>query len=258
MTVEADGAAGSPSLSGGTSAGSRAAGVPQHRRGTDAGAGLRSRAGRRRRLRRHPGRRRGALAADDHRVPPEGRSRLPWIFRPCWRERRLLAIVRGRRSESALEAVLTLAREGVSLIEVSLTSDKALDVITRAREELGTEAVIGAGTVITAGDARDAHAAGAEFIVTPGLGAGVTRGSRPGPTDDRRSPHPLGGDRGAGGRRQTRSSCSLRRRPAVPSICARCAPRSQTCRSSRSAAWMPNRPAAIWNSVRSPSASAAR
>ena len=90
------------------------------------------------------------------------------------RERRLLAIVRGRRSESALGAVLTLAREGVGLIEVSLTSDKALDVLSRARAELGPEAVIGAGTVITAQDARDAHAAGAEFIVTPGLGAGIS------------------------------------------------------------------------------------
>jgi len=90
------------------------------------------------------------------------------------RERRLLAIVRGRRSESVLEAVLTLAGEGVGLIEVSLTSDKALDVILRARAELGPEAVIGAGTVVTAQDARDAHAAGAEFIVTPGLGAGVS------------------------------------------------------------------------------------
>jgi 2-dehydro-3-deoxyphosphogluconate aldolase/(4S)-4-hydroxy-2-oxoglutarate aldolase len=90
------------------------------------------------------------------------------------RERRLLAIVRGRCSESVLETVLTLAREGVGLIEVSLTSDKALDVIVRARVQLGPEAVIGAGTVITAQDARDAHAAGAEFIVTPGLGAGVS------------------------------------------------------------------------------------
>jgi 2-dehydro-3-deoxyphosphogluconate aldolase/(4S)-4-hydroxy-2-oxoglutarate aldolase len=90
------------------------------------------------------------------------------------RERRLLAIVRGRRGESALEAVLTLASEGVGLIEVSLTSDNALDVISRARAELGSQAVIGAGTVITARDVRDAHAAGAEFIVTPGLGGGVS------------------------------------------------------------------------------------
>ena len=89
------------------------------------------------------------------------------------RERRLLAIVRGRRSESVLEAVLTLAREGVALIEVSLTSDKALDVIAAARAELGPEAIIGAGTVVTAQDARDARAAGAEFVVTPGFGTGV-------------------------------------------------------------------------------------
>lgn len=89
------------------------------------------------------------------------------------RERRLLAIVRGARAEAALETVLTLAREGVGLIEVSLTSDKALEVIARARGELGAEAVLGAGTVLTAGDARDVHAAGADYVVTPGLGDGV-------------------------------------------------------------------------------------
>jgi 2-dehydro-3-deoxyphosphogluconate aldolase/(4S)-4-hydroxy-2-oxoglutarate aldolase len=94
------------------------------------------------------------------------------------RERRLLAIVRGRPGESVLAAVLTLAREGVSLIEVSLTSDSALDVIARARAELGAEAVIGAGTVVTARDARDARAAGAEFAVTPGLGAGAGEARR--------------------------------------------------------------------------------
>jgi 2-dehydro-3-deoxyphosphogluconate aldolase/(4S)-4-hydroxy-2-oxoglutarate aldolase len=96
------------------------------------------------------------------------------------RERRLLAIVRGRRGEATLDTVLTLAREGVSLIEVSLTSDKALDVITRARAELGHQAIIGAGTVVTAQDARDAHAAGAEFMVTPGLGAGADEAQRRG------------------------------------------------------------------------------
>jgi 2-dehydro-3-deoxyphosphogluconate aldolase / (4S)-4-hydroxy-2-oxoglutarate aldolase len=96
------------------------------------------------------------------------------------RERRLLAIVRGRRSESVLAAVLTLAREGVTLIEVSLTSGKALEVISRARAELGSAAIIGAGTVITVQEARDAVAAGAEFIVTPGLGAGVVEALRQG------------------------------------------------------------------------------
>ena len=174
MTVEADGQPASVALWRNLGGFPRRRPVPQHRRGTDAGARLRPRAGRRRRLRRHPGRRRGALAADDHRVPT-GRKEPTTVDLPALlRERRLLAIVRGRRGESVLETVLTLAREGVGLIEVSLTSDKALDVIAAARAELGPEAVIGAGTVVTAQDARDAHAAGAEFIVTPGLGAGVS------------------------------------------------------------------------------------
>ena len=88
-------------------------------------------------------------------------------------ERRLLAIVRGRHAESVLESVLTLADAGVGLIEVSLTSAKALDAISRARTALGPETIIGAGTVVTAQDARDARAAGAEFVVTPGLGDGA-------------------------------------------------------------------------------------
>jgi 2-dehydro-3-deoxyphosphogluconate aldolase/(4S)-4-hydroxy-2-oxoglutarate aldolase len=89
------------------------------------------------------------------------------------RERRLLAIVRGRHAASVLETVLVLAREGVGLIEVSLTSANALEVISRARTQLGPDAALGAGTVLTARDARDAHAAGAGFIVTPGLGDAV-------------------------------------------------------------------------------------
>jgi len=96
-------------------------------------------------------------------------------FPALLRERRLLAIVRGGRSEAVFETVRVLAEEGVSLIEVSLTSDKALEVISRARAELGSKTVLGAGTVVSAQDARDAHAAGAAFIVTPGHGDGVAQ-----------------------------------------------------------------------------------
>jgi 2-dehydro-3-deoxyphosphogluconate aldolase/(4S)-4-hydroxy-2-oxoglutarate aldolase len=85
------------------------------------------------------------------------------------RERRLLAIVRGRNTQAALDTVLTLAHEGVTLIEVSLTTEKALDVISAARAQLDPEAIIGAGTVITARSAREARDAGASFAVTPGL-----------------------------------------------------------------------------------------
>ena len=89
------------------------------------------------------------------------------------RERRLLAIVRGGDRDAALRTVLTLARGGVRLIEVSLTSARALDVIAAARAELGPEAILGAGTVITPRDARDARDAGACFAVTPGWSDGA-------------------------------------------------------------------------------------
>ena len=94
------------------------------------------------------------------------------------REKRVLAIVRGSREEAVFETVLTLAREGIALIEISLTSDGALDVIARARRELGPEAVLGAGTVLTAEDAREVRERGADFVVTPGLGEGVTEARR--------------------------------------------------------------------------------
>jgi 2-dehydro-3-deoxyphosphogluconate aldolase/(4S)-4-hydroxy-2-oxoglutarate aldolase len=97
---------------------------------------------------------------------------------PLLRIHRLMAIVRGRAAGAALRSVLALADEGVRLIEVSLTTEGALGVIASAHGELGPHAVLGAGTVLTAQDARDAHAAGAAFIVTPGLGAGVDEAIR--------------------------------------------------------------------------------
>jgi 2-dehydro-3-deoxyphosphogluconate aldolase/(4S)-4-hydroxy-2-oxoglutarate aldolase len=87
---------------------------------------------------------------------------------------RLLAIVRGSDPDAALNTVLTLAEEGVELIEVSLTGRDALTVVRRARQALGPERALGAGTVLTADDARAARDAGADFAVTPALGEGVS------------------------------------------------------------------------------------
>ncbi|WP_406357308.1 bifunctional 4-hydroxy-2-oxoglutarate aldolase/2-dehydro-3-deoxy-phosphogluconate aldolase [Streptomyces sp. NBC_00658] len=86
---------------------------------------------------------------------------------------RLVAIVRGDDPEAAIRTVLTLADEGVELIEVSLSGKDALSVIERAREALGPDRTLGAGTVLTAEDARAAQRAGADFVVTPGLGDGI-------------------------------------------------------------------------------------
>ncbi|MDH6118912.1 bifunctional 4-hydroxy-2-oxoglutarate aldolase/2-dehydro-3-deoxy-phosphogluconate aldolase [Kitasatospora sp. GAS204B] len=88
---------------------------------------------------------------------------------------RTLAIVRGTDRHAALHTVLTLAEEGITATEVSLTTPDALWVIEQARRELGPQATLGAGTVLTGEDAARAADAGASFLVTPGLGEDLRR-----------------------------------------------------------------------------------
>jgi 2-dehydro-3-deoxyphosphogluconate aldolase/(4S)-4-hydroxy-2-oxoglutarate aldolase len=95
------------------------------------------------------------------------------VFLEFLRAARLIGIVRGTDARAALATTLTLIEEGVGLVEVSLTTPGAPDVIARARAELGADAWIGAGTVVTAADADRAADAGASFIVTPAIGPGV-------------------------------------------------------------------------------------
>jgi 2-dehydro-3-deoxyphosphogluconate aldolase/(4S)-4-hydroxy-2-oxoglutarate aldolase len=86
---------------------------------------------------------------------------------------RLVAIVRGSDPGAALQTVLALFEEGVQMVEVSLTTTGAESVIGKARDALGPTAMLGCGTVVTAGDAARAAGAGAGFVVTPALGTGI-------------------------------------------------------------------------------------
>lgn len=99
-------------------------------------------------------------------------------FRERLADQRLLAIVRGTDADAALRTVLTLAEEGVDLVEVSLVTADATEVIRRARMALGEDAGLGAGTVVTAEDAARAADAGASYLVTPALGEGLAAGRR--------------------------------------------------------------------------------
>ncbi|NBE53064.1 bifunctional 4-hydroxy-2-oxoglutarate aldolase/2-dehydro-3-deoxy-phosphogluconate aldolase [Streptomyces boluensis] len=96
------------------------------------------------------------------------------------RTERLVAIIRGKDQEASFRTVMALAEAGVPLIEVSLSGADALRVIERARRELGTQAWLGAGTVVTEADAARAADAGANLIVTPGLGPGFRAAVRQG------------------------------------------------------------------------------
>ncbi|MFE4453527.1 bifunctional 4-hydroxy-2-oxoglutarate aldolase/2-dehydro-3-deoxy-phosphogluconate aldolase [Streptomyces sp. NPDC056796] len=101
-------------------------------------------------------------------------------FQALLRRTRLAAIVRGPDPDAALRTVLTLAEEGVALVEVSLNTADAFGVIRRAAAEAGPGTVIGAGTVLTEDDVARAREAGAGWIVTPALTEAVAASVRAG------------------------------------------------------------------------------
>lgn len=72
------------------------------------------------------------------------------------------------------DAATALVTAGVSLIEVTLTTPGALATIERIASEV-VGAVVGAGTVLDPSTARDAIAAGAQFVVSPALDENVVR-----------------------------------------------------------------------------------
>jgi 2-dehydro-3-deoxyphosphogluconate aldolase/(4S)-4-hydroxy-2-oxoglutarate aldolase len=66
-----------------------------------------------------------------------------------------------------------LASGGLPVIEVTLRTPAALDAIRALAGE--PDLLVGAGTVTTAADAKSAVAAGARFLVSPGLDLNVVR-----------------------------------------------------------------------------------
>ncbi len=69
-----------------------------------------------------------------------------------------------------------LVEGGLACLEVTLRTEAALPAI-RAMADL-PGAVVGAGTVLSADDARRAAGAGARFLVSPGLTSSVVAGAR--------------------------------------------------------------------------------
>ena len=88
---------------------------------------------------------------------------------------RIVAIVRlpVLSAEVARALTATLVEAGVTALEFTLTSEKALAAITAARELSGDRAVIGAGTVLSVRQVEEAAEAGAQFIVSPDVNVPV-------------------------------------------------------------------------------------
>ncbi|MFE0643827.1 bifunctional 4-hydroxy-2-oxoglutarate aldolase/2-dehydro-3-deoxy-phosphogluconate aldolase [Streptomyces sp. NPDC058877] len=87
---------------------------------------------------------------------PSGRSSVP-----------VIPVVVVEAPDDAVPLARALVAGGLPLIEVTLRTPAALDAVRAIAAEV-PEAVVGAGTVVSATGVADAVAAGARFLVSPG------------------------------------------------------------------------------------------
>jgi len=83
---------------------------------------------------------------------------------------KIVAIIRGAEPPDVIRIAEALQRGGVNILEVTLNSPNALQVI----RELTTRTnniLVGAGTVLSAADAEASIQAGASFVISPNVNA---------------------------------------------------------------------------------------
>jgi 2-dehydro-3-deoxyphosphogluconate aldolase/(4S)-4-hydroxy-2-oxoglutarate aldolase len=85
--------------------------------------------------------------------------------------RRVVAVVRAPNPESAVSTAAALVRGGVTAIEITYTTPDAARAIREVAEL--SDVLVGAGTVTTAEQAREALEAGATFLVSPSTSLAV-------------------------------------------------------------------------------------
>jgi len=93
-------------------------------------------------------------------------------FIAAMRQLPLVAILRGLTPEEAPAVGDAIVESGFRLLEVPLNSPRPFESIALLARRF-PEALVGAGTVLTAQEVRDVHAAGGELIVAPNFNAEV-------------------------------------------------------------------------------------
>lgn len=79
----------------------------------------------------------------------------------------LIAVVRRPKFEQVFDIAEALVEGGVGALEVTLDTDRALDIIYELKSRYGDEVLVGAGTVLDAPSAKMAIDAQSDFIFSP-------------------------------------------------------------------------------------------
>lgn len=95
------------------------------------------------------------------------------------RKRKIVAIVRGVKSDDMISLADALTEGGITLIEVTFDQrskegiQETVKSLSRIKEERGGRVILGAGTVLTAEQVELAARGGAEYIITPNVNRSV-------------------------------------------------------------------------------------
>jgi len=81
----------------------------------------------------------------------------------------VIPVVRASSADEAMRAIDAIREGGISVLEITMTVPNAFSVIEQVTTRFGSDALIGAGTVLDAETAKSCIASGAEFIVSPAL-----------------------------------------------------------------------------------------
>ncbi|RFU65140.1 bifunctional 4-hydroxy-2-oxoglutarate aldolase/2-dehydro-3-deoxy-phosphogluconate aldolase [Peribacillus glennii] len=90
-------------------------------------------------------------------------------FYDWMKEHRLVGIVRGIDRSSIIPAAEALHSGGLRLLEVTMNTPGATDMISDLVKSFNGKLLIGAGTVLNKKIAEEAYAAGAQYFITPNL-----------------------------------------------------------------------------------------
>ncbi|WP_308638339.1 bifunctional 4-hydroxy-2-oxoglutarate aldolase/2-dehydro-3-deoxy-phosphogluconate aldolase [Paenibacillus silvisoli] len=88
-------------------------------------------------------------------------------------QEKIVAIFRYIEDQYADQAAEALLAGGITLMEITMNTEGAAGMISRWREKYGSQAGIGAGTVLDLDMAKEAVAAGSQFLISPNLDEAV-------------------------------------------------------------------------------------
>lgn len=95
---------------------------------------------------------------------PTRMQTIDWIIR-CG----MAAVIRAKSSDHLMQVADAIKEGGIDVIEVTMTTPNALQVIEEVANKYGDEVLIGVGSVLDAETCRMAILSGAEFVVGPCL-----------------------------------------------------------------------------------------